>query len=101
MPAMINPQLENFDIWLKYLPLSIDNNGNIIRRTIICPNSTPILNDKIWDRDKLIFDSIATSCNFVDKPKPWIKPNINTIKIKFGGFIENHLLKPSKFSKPL
>ena len=31
-----------------------DNNGNIIKRTVICPNSTPALNDRIWDKDKSI-----------------------------------------------
>ena len=50
---------------------------------------------------KSIFEDVATSCNFVDNPKPCIKPNTKTIAIRFGALVENTFLKPSKFSKPL
>ena len=54
MPATTKALLDNFDILSKYFPLIIDNNGNIINRTAICPHSTPILNDNICDKDKFV-----------------------------------------------
>ena len=83
------------------MPKGITNKPNTANIIVICPNSTPTLND-IIDRANLFLGN-PISFNELAKPSPWINPNKNTNKIRqtFSSFNSKFSIATNKIDSAI